>query len=72
MTAERWEGCVTSIEGDTVTAEVINLDTDEHATAEFCRAQLPADSDLLVLGALFFWTIDDEGARIEFRRAATT
>lgn len=69
MTAERWEGKVTALDGATVTAEVVNLDTDEHAIAEFDRSQiLDADLGLLTLGALFFWEVDDEGSYIEFRR----
>lgn len=72
--AERWEGAVTGIRSDYhdyFTADVVNVDDDTQwaHVSIWTRDVAETDRDLLALGALFFWTIDDEGSRIEFRRA---
>ncbi|MFD7698026.1 hypothetical protein [Streptomyces sp. NPDC059805] len=54
----RWEGTVLERYDSYFVAEVIDLNTDESATAEFDLAELtPGDVHLCEPGALFYWTI---------------
>ncbi|MFF3376216.1 hypothetical protein ACFYXF_25085 [Streptomyces sp. NPDC002680] len=54
----RWEGTVIERYDSHFVAEVIDLDSDESATAEFDIIELtPGDIPLCEPGSLFYWTI---------------
>jgi len=57
-----WEGCITSVEGDTFQATLIN-DKDEEITAEFSIANdlsYKDDEKWVVEGNIFYWKIGYE------------
>lgn len=66
----RYEGSVTSVGGDSFTAQLIDEDTGEEISADLYLHQVfDDDLHLLAPGALFYWTIrDDRMSVVTFRR----
>lgn len=76
-----WEGTVTEVHPSYFIADVIDLESDEYAVAEFDMSDVStADKPLCHLGALFYWSIGYDISRsgqrkrcsvLSFRRLIT-
>ena len=55
--------------GDSFGATLVDMDSEEEISADIYRHLVQDDdAELLMPGALFVWTVEDEGSTLTFRR----